>query len=36
VPHGIRLIEPLRRDENFTHVFDMIGKGALESLDRAL
>jgi hypothetical protein len=30
------LIEQLRRYENFTHVIDIIGKGALESLDRAL
>ena len=30
------LIEQLRRYENFTRVIDMIGKGALESLDRAL
>jgi hypothetical protein len=30
------LIEQLRRYENFTHVIDMIGRGALESLDRAL
>ena len=30
------LSEQLRRYENFTHVIDTIGKGALESLDRAL
>jgi hypothetical protein len=30
------LIEQLRRYENFTHVIDLIGKGSLESIDRAL
>jgi hypothetical protein len=30
------LIEQLRRYENFTHVIDTIGKGALESVDQAL